>query len=89
MEKGKRGENDLGKFVPNIVGTHQRKLFFNNFFQVHEYVGHESEVHLLLPFAHHLLSVDRNNSLKIWEIDSTGKKNKAVLHKKGSYYRLL
>ncbi|XP_028418818.1 WD repeat-containing protein 36-like [Dendronephthya gigantea] len=38
--------------------------------QVYEYIGHKSDVQLLLPFAHHLLSVDKNNCLRIWEIKS-------------------
>lgn len=36
----------------------------------HTYVGHSSPVHLLLPFGPHLLSVDENSILKIWDIKS-------------------
>lgn len=34
----------------------------------HTYTGHESPVHLLLPFGAHLLSVDENSNLKVWDI---------------------
>lgn len=34
----------------------------------HVYSGHEAQVHLLLPFGPHLLSVDENSELKIWDI---------------------
>ena len=34
----------------------------------HTYSGHESHVHLLLPFGPHLLSVDEYSNLKIWDI---------------------
>lgn len=36
----------------------------------HTYVGHSSPVHLLLPFGPHLLSVDEDSVLKIWDIKS-------------------
>ncbi|XP_053679413.1 WD repeat-containing protein 36 [Anopheles nili] len=32
------------------------------------YIGHEKPVHLLLPFANHLISVDETSLLKIWEV---------------------
>ncbi|MFT7815671.1 WD repeat-containing protein 36 [Arapaima gigas] len=34
------------------------------------YHGHEADVHLLLPFGEHLISVDRNNVVIIWHIQS-------------------
>ncbi|KAH8273098.1 hypothetical protein KR018_000653 [Drosophila ironensis] len=34
----------------------------------HVYKGHQKDVHLLLPFGHNLISVDRANVLKIWNI---------------------
>lgn len=36
----------------------------------HVYKGHEENVHILLPFGPHLLSVDRNSTLMIWDIKS-------------------
>ncbi|XP_064624692.1 WD repeat-containing protein 36-like [Lineus longissimus] len=37
---------------------------------VHTYEGHEKDVHLLLPFGNHLISVDEDSCLKIWDIRS-------------------
>ncbi|XP_011864174.1 PREDICTED: WD repeat-containing protein 36 [Vollenhovia emeryi] len=34
----------------------------------HTYRGHECEVHILLPFGAHLLSVDESSTLKVWDI---------------------
>ncbi|PSN35551.1 WD repeat-containing protein 36 [Blattella germanica] len=34
----------------------------------HTYTGHESPVHILVPFGPHLLSVDEKNILKLWDI---------------------
>lgn len=34
----------------------------------HTYKGHECPVHLLLPFGAHLLSVDENSNVMIWDI---------------------
>lgn len=39
----------------------------------HKYIGHKSKVHLLLPFGLHLISVDEDSLLKVWE-----KKNESV-----------
>lgn len=33
----------------------------------HKYIGHKSKVHLLLPFGEHLMSVDEDSLLKVWE----------------------
>ena len=33
----------------------------------HKYIGHKSNVHLLLPFGEHLISVDENSLLKVWD----------------------
>lgn len=33
----------------------------------HKYIGHKAKVHLLLPFGHHLISVDEDSLLKIWD----------------------
>jgi U3 small nucleolar RNA-associated protein 21 len=33
----------------------------------HKYVGHESKVIFLLPFGHHLISVDEDSLLKVWD----------------------
>lgn len=34
----------------------------------HTYTGHTANVHLLLPFAEHLIAVDEANVLKVWHI---------------------
>ena len=39
----------------------------------HKYVGHLNPVHLMLPFANHLISVDTESIVKIWDIRSEGK----------------
>jgi len=36
------------------------------------YRGHASDVHLILPFAHHLISVDVTSTVKIWVIKEQG-----------------
>lgn len=43
------------------------------FFQVlRTYEGHEYPVHLLLPFGNHLISVDTDSNVKVWDIHSEG-----------------
>lgn len=37
---------------------------------VHTYTGHEKPVHLLLPFGKHLISVDKESTLKMWNVQS-------------------
>lgn len=37
---------------------------------VHTFVGHEAAVHLLLPFGDHVISVDRENAVIIWDVES-------------------
>ncbi|EFN69112.1 WD repeat-containing protein 36 [Camponotus floridanus] len=34
----------------------------------HTYKGHDCAVHILLPFGAHLLSIDENSTLKVWDI---------------------
>lgn len=34
----------------------------------HKYVGHKADVHLMLPFGPLLISVDRLNNLRVWDI---------------------
>lgn len=36
----------------------------------HIFRGHTRNVHLLLPFGHHLIAVDEANVLKVWDISS-------------------
>lgn len=36
-----------------------------------KYIGHEADVHTILPFAHHLISIDTDNVLKVWDIDAS------------------
>lgn len=40
---------------------------------VHTYEGHQADVHLLLPFGDHLISVDKENAVIIWDVESEGK----------------
>ena len=42
----------------------------------HIYKGHESQVKLLLPFGPHLISIDANSQLKVFDIKS----EKSILH---------
>lgn len=35
-------------------------------------LGHKGNVHILLPFGEHLISVDDKNCLKIWNIKAKG-----------------
>lgn len=37
---------------------------------VHTYTGHQADVHLLLPFGDHLISVDKDNIVIIWDVES-------------------
>ncbi|KAL2100364.1 hypothetical protein ACEWY4_004758 [Coilia grayii] len=37
---------------------------------VHTYCGHRGDVHLLLPFGDHLISVDRENAVIVWEVEA-------------------
>ncbi|KAH0628125.1 hypothetical protein JD844_008892 [Phrynosoma platyrhinos] len=37
---------------------------------VHTYKGHKADVHLVLPFGDHVISVDSDNVLIIWDIQS-------------------
>ncbi|XP_069748854.1 WD repeat-containing protein 36 [Narcine bancroftii] len=46
------------------------KAFARNKDIVHTYEGHNAEVHLLLPFGDHMVSVDRDNTLIIWDVKS-------------------
>ncbi|XP_048757531.1 WD repeat-containing protein 36-like [Ostrea edulis] len=39
---------------------------------VHTFEGHTNEVHLLLPFGSHLISVDIHSNLKIWDVENGG-----------------
>lgn len=34
----------------------------------HTYKGHDYTVHILLPFGPHLISIDENNNVKLWDI---------------------
>ncbi|XP_051875459.1 WD repeat-containing protein 36 isoform X2 [Pristis pectinata] len=46
------------------------KAFARNKDIVHTYEGHNAAVHLLLPFGDHVISVDRDNTLIIWNVES-------------------
>ena len=42
--------------------------------EVNVFRGHDSEVHLLLPFGGHLVSVDKKSHVRVWDIHSAGKR---------------
>ncbi|XP_076844467.1 WD repeat-containing protein 36 [Brachyhypopomus gauderio] len=44
--------------------------FAKNTQVVHIYEGHQADVHLLLPFGDHLISVDKENVIIIWDVES-------------------
>ncbi|KAJ8287031.1 hypothetical protein GJAV_G00046230 [Gymnothorax javanicus] len=44
--------------------------FAKNKEAVHTYAGHAADVHLLLPFGDHMISVDRDSTVIIWDVDS-------------------
>ncbi|TSL28217.1 WD repeat-containing protein 36 [Bagarius yarrelli] len=44
--------------------------FAKNTEVVHTYKGHQADVHLLLPFGDHLISVDKENVVTIWDVES-------------------
>ncbi|KAM5192789.1 LOW QUALITY PROTEIN: WD repeat-containing protein 36 [Mantella aurantiaca] len=46
------------------------KAFAKNKEVVHTYSGHEAEIHLVLPFGDHVISVDTNNNIIIWDVES-------------------
>uniref|UniRef100_A0A8C1EBX2 WD repeat domain 36 n=1 Tax=Cyprinus carpio carpio TaxID=630221 RepID=A0A8C1EBX2_CYPCA len=45
-------------------------LFVSSIQVVHTYKGHQADVHLLLPFGDHLISVDKDNVVIIWDVES-------------------
>lgn len=36
------------------------------------YTGHGADVHLLLPFGDHIISVDRDSAVIVWDVESEG-----------------
>ncbi|KAG8598191.1 hypothetical protein GDO81_002524 [Engystomops pustulosus] len=44
------------------------KAFARNKEIIHTYKGHESDIHLVLPFGDHVISVDTNNTVIVWDI---------------------
>ncbi|PIO31595.1 hypothetical protein AB205_0000130, partial [Aquarana catesbeiana] len=46
------------------------KAFAKNKEVVHTYSGHEAEIHLVLPFGDHVISVDTDNNMIIWDVES-------------------
>lgn len=46
------------------------KAFAKNKDIVYIYEGHNAAVHLLLPFGDHVISVDRDNTLIVWDVQS-------------------
>ncbi|XP_056602889.1 WD repeat-containing protein 36 [Triplophysa dalaica] len=55
-----------------VYAAHGKRIsaFAKNKEVVHTYTGHENDVHLLLPFGDHLISVDRENVVIIWDVES-------------------
>lgn len=56
-----------------IIFSHLYITFCSPFQLVHTFDGHSVEVHLLLPFGNHLISVDIHSNLKIWDVENGGK----------------
>ncbi|XP_053330329.1 WD repeat-containing protein 36 [Spea bombifrons] len=46
------------------------RAFARNKEVVHTYKGHEAEIHLVLPFGDHVVSIDTSNTLIIWDTQS-------------------
>lgn len=46
------------------------KAFARNKEVVHTYKGHDADIHLVLPFGDHVISVDTNNTVIIWDVGS-------------------
>lgn len=46
------------------------QAFARNKEVVHTYVGHKAEIHLLQPFGDHVICVDKDNILIIWDVQS-------------------
>lgn len=62
-----------------IFFSHLFITFCSPFQLVHTFDGHSVEVHLLLPFGNHLISVDIHSNLKIWDVENGGKLNYYVI----------
>uniref|UniRef100_A0A6Q2Y2G1 Small-subunit processome Utp21 domain-containing protein n=1 Tax=Esox lucius TaxID=8010 RepID=A0A6Q2Y2G1_ESOLU len=43
---------------------------FHTYNVIHTYTGHGADVHLLLPFGDHIISVDRDNVVIVWDVES-------------------
>ncbi|KAM3939235.1 WD repeat-containing protein 36 [Leptodactylus fuscus] len=46
------------------------KAFARNKEVVYTYKGHDAEIHLVLPFGDHVISVDTNNIVIIWDVQT-------------------
>ncbi|XP_030624689.1 WD repeat-containing protein 36 [Chanos chanos] len=55
-----------------VFTSHGRVItaFAKNKEVVHTYNGHSADVHILLPFGDHLISVDRDNVVIIWDVEA-------------------
>lgn len=55
-----------------VYAAHGKTIsaFAKNKEVVHTYIGHDGDVHLLLPFGDHLISVDKENVVIIWDVES-------------------
>lgn len=42
---------------------------------VHTYEGHKARIHLLQPFGDHVISVDVDNVLIVWNVQSEGERH--------------
>lgn len=65
-------EEKNNKILPGFLLTTLVASCLTAFQVVHTYEGHQADVHLLLPFGDHLISVDKDNAVIIWDVESEG-----------------
>ncbi|XP_062509636.1 WD repeat-containing protein 36-like [Corticium candelabrum] len=53
-----------------ITSIGSKMKLWNRGKEVREFLGHNSDVHLILPFGHHVISIDEVNEVKIFEIET-------------------
>lgn len=63
----------LGIDSKYIYASSKNKIYAFRFGRKIErkYEAHEADVHTILPFAHHLISIDTNNVLNVFEIETS------------------
>jgi U3 small nucleolar RNA-associated protein 21 len=61
----------LASYGMQLFSSNSNRLkLWNRGKEVREYVGHSSDIHLLLPFGPHIISIDESNIVKIFEIQT-------------------